>query len=106
MMSVHSYFYSSECSGKQVVQFCRDQCLEYNHSSFQWPANEAVNETDQNNAHEPVACYPTAIRELPELDQEEMLSWYQTVPLRHDPQDFDSSSTMQEIQLTRKGKKS
>ncbi len=100
-MSVYPYY--SDYS-KQATQFRCDQNLEYNLNSFQWPQSDPINQNKQNNTSEAVASYPAAIRELPKFDQE-MLSWYQTVPLRHDPQDFDGNRTIQELQLNRKGKK-
>ena len=103
MMSVYPY-----CSdySKQATQFRCDQNLDYNHlNSFQWPPSDPINQNKQNNISEAVVSYPAAIRELPQFDHEEMLSWYQTVPLRHDPHEFDSNGTMHEIQLNRKGNK-
>jgi hypothetical protein len=102
MMSVYPYY--SDYS-KHVAQFRYDQNLDYNLNSFQWPPSDAINQNKQNNTSEAVTLYPAAIRELPQFDQKEMLSWYQTVPLRHDPQDFDGNGTIQELQLNRKGKK-
>ena len=99
-MSVYSYY--SDCN-KRGTQYRCEQNLDYNLNPFQWPQNNPINQNKQNNMSEGIASYPAAIRELPRYEQEEMLSWYQTVPLRHDPQDFGSNGTIQEIQLNRKG---
>jgi hypothetical protein len=103
MMSVYPYF--SDYS-KQTTPFRCGQNSDYNLNSFQWPQSDPINQNKQNNTSEAVVSYPAAIRELPQFDQEEMLSWYQTVPLRHDPHEFDGNGTIHEIQLNRKGKKS
>ncbi|XP_028391495.1 ventral anterior homeobox 2b-like [Dendronephthya gigantea] len=87
---------------KQSGQFHRDQNMDYNSNSFQWPPTDPINQNKQNSPSEAVFSYPAGIRELPQIDQEEMLSWYRTVPLSHDPQDYDARETMQELQLNRK----
>lgn len=102
MMSVYPYYSNYN---KQATQFHYDHNMGYNLNTFQWPPSDPINQNKQNNTGETVPSYPAAMRELPQFDQEDMLSWYQTVPLRHDPQDIDTNETIRELQLNRKGKK-
>ena len=100
MTSIYSYYSDYN---KQATQFRRDQNMDYDSNSFQWPPTDPINQNKQNNPSEAVCSYPAGLRELPQIDQEEMLSWYRTVPLSHDPQDYHAREAMQDFQLNRKG---
>ena len=105
-MSIYPYY--SDYS-KQAAQLRPNQSLDYNPNAFQWLPTDQINQNKQTNAREieTVGSCAAEMRELPKFGQQEMLSWYQTVPLRHDsfPQEFDTNGTIQDFQLNRKGKK-
>ncbi|XP_046851448.1 ventral anterior homeobox 2a-like isoform X2 [Xenia sp. Carnegie-2017] len=90
---------------KQAIEYNGEQNLDENTSYFQWrqQSDHVFESNKYNNISDSVSTtYPVNVRDLPQISQEKMLSWYCTVPLRHDPHDYHTTPTIQEIQLNRK----
>ena len=111
MMSIYSYYseYKNTIDNncvKQAIEYNGEQNLDENTSYFQWrqQSDHVFESSKYNNISDSVSTtYPVNVRDLPQMSQEKMLSWYCTVPLRHDPHDYHTTPTIQEIQLNRKG---